>query len=591
MDFDRKTIFAFVLIGLILIFVNSDIYQQLMFGDNPAPEQQQLPRAEKHQLQDTTKRDLPRAGSRLSASEDASRQESTLAVYAGSESVAETKRLIETPLYFAEVSNRGAVLTRVQLKKYLTVAAQPVTIFDDPTGSPSLLVPVGEDTLDTGGLLFSTDARDLVLNQKESRTVSFTHRLRGGQIIKKAYTFVADRYDIELKIELNDIRSLTSAYSYELQWRSPLLSTEQNVQDDMSKAKVYALLNRDLESFDAGDDPEQINGEVTWIAARTKYFASAIIPREGTMSGLRMNGAKTNGEGGHEVKQYRFSIFAPLNRETGQEHRFSVFVGPLSYSILKSYNVELHRMMELGWKWIVEPFSILILMGFTQLYKLIPNYGVVIIIFSFLIKLVLNPLTKRSMRSMKEMQLLQPKIVELRAKFEKDPQRLNQETMKLYKEHGVNPLGGCLPVVLQMPLLFALFVVFGSTIELRQAPFVLWIKDLSVADTIMRLPGGIPLNILPLVMGVTMFLQQKMTMTDPKQKAMVYLMPIIFTVMFYSFPSGLTLYYSLFNILSLIQQKYFTDTKPLELRKKKPKAKPWRKLSFSQALARGRSKK
>jgi YidC/Oxa1 family membrane protein insertase len=473
----------------------------------------------------------------------------------------------------------------------LSAASQPVTLFDDPVGSPSLLIPVGEDTLDTVGLLFSTNARDLVLNEKESHAVSFTHQLRGGQIIKKTYTFVADRYDIELKIELNDIRALTSAYSYELQWRSPLLSTEQKTSDDMSKAKVYALLNKDLESFDAGDDPEQINGEVTWIAARTKYFASAIIPRDVAASGLRMNGRKAKEASGHEIKQYRYSILAPLDRGAGQEHRFSVFVGPLSYSILKSYNVELHRMMELGLKWVVEPFSILILMGFTQLYKLIPNYGVVIIIFSVLIKLILNPLTKRSTRSMKEMQLLQPKIAELRAKFEKDPQRLNQETMKLYKEHGVNPLGGCLPVLLQMPLLFALFVVFGSTIELRQAPFVLWIKDLSVADTIVRLPAGIPLNILPLVMGVTMFFQQKMTMTDPKQKAMIYLMPVIFTFMFYSFPSGLTLYYSLFNILSLVQQKYFTDVTPVELSKKKPKAKTWRKLRFNPTLARGRAKK
>ena len=166
---------------------------------------------------------------------------------------------------------------------------------------------------------------------------------------------------------------------------------------------------------------------------------------------------------------------------------------------------------------------------------------------------------------MKKMQMLQPKLKDLQDKYRSDPQKLNQMTMRLYKEEGVNPMGGCLPMVLQMPLLFALFIIFRTTIELRSQGFIWWIKDLSAPDTIFTFPGnfsipiyGNTINVLPILMGVTMYIQQKMTITDPKQKMMVYFMPIFFTLLFNSFPSGLNMYYALFNILSIIQQKYMT---------------------------------
>ena len=589
MEFDRKTILAFVLIGVILLLINTDFYQRMMFSGAPAPKpatdeyvkQIETDASEQHQ-------ELGEKASVLPTSE--SRAQSLYELYAGVDSIREEKYLIETPLYIAEMSNKGAVLRRVQLKNYLNTEREPVTIFADEIGSPSVLLPIGEDTLDTANLMFYTVGQSVKLEEKQNSTITFTHRQRDGQEVRKTFTFAADKYDIDLQVDFSNIRTLISPYSYGLHWQSPLLSTEQNVKEDMGHAKVYAFVDRELEEVDIGDSPSNA-GNTTWLAGRTKYFACAIIPLGKSGDGLRIKGQLANDAHGNQVKQYSYSLFMPLYGEGSEAQRFKLFIGPLNYRILKSYDVDLHRMMGLGWKWVVEPFSILTLTAFTFLHQFIPNYGVVIVVFSVLVKLILNPLTRRSTRSMKEMQLLQPKIAELRQKHEKDPQRLNQETMKLYKEHGVNPLGGCLPTLLQMPLLFALFVVFSSTIELRQAPFVLWIKDLSVADTILHLPWGIPLNVLPLVMGATMFLQQKMTMTDPKQKFMLYSMPIIFTFMFYNFPSGLTLYYSLFNIMSLVQQKYFTGSGPIELKKKKTKARPWQKLSFNAALARGRSTK
>jgi len=185
---------------------------------------------------------------------------------------------------------------------------------------------------------------------------------------------------------------------------------------------------------------------------------------------------------------------------------------------------------------------------------------------------------------MKKMQLVQPMMTELREKYKNEPQQLNKQMMKLYKDYGVNPMGGCLPMLLQMPLLIGLFIVFRSTIELRGAEFFWWISDLSKPDVIFHLPFTIPLygkivGLLPIVMGLTMFLQQKSTMQDPRQKMMAYFMPIFFILLFNSFPSGLNLYYTLFNVWTILQQK-FVKTDKLELKpveKKKERKKHYKK--------------
>ena len=181
-----------------------------------------------------------------------------------------------------------------------------------------------------------------------------------------------------------------------------------------------------------------------------------------------------------------------------------------------------------------------------KMYSAIPNYGIVIILFSILTKILFYPLTKKSLQASKDMQNLQPHIKELREKHKEEPKKLQEETMRLYKERKVNPLGGCLPLVVQMPVLWALFYVFQRTIEFRGEPFMLWIQDLSAPDS----PP-----VLPIVMGLSMYLQQKMTpTTDPRMAPMQYLMPVVLTVVFINFPAGLVLYWTINNIMSILQQ-------------------------------------
>jgi YidC/Oxa1 family membrane protein insertase len=240
-----------------------------------------------------------------------------------------------------------------------------------------------------------------------------------------------------------------------------------------------------------------------------------------------------------------------------------VYIGPLAYDIVKGYNRGLEETMSLGAAWIIRPITEYVMIPlFEFLRMLIPNYGLVIIVFSIIIKVALHPLTRSSMRSMKKMQALTPLMNEIREKHKDDPQKMNQQIMNLYKEYGVNPAAGCLPLLLQMPILFALYAVFRSSIELRQASFVGWITDLSIPDSIVKLPMAIPffgiteVSGLAVAMGVTMFLQQKMSVTDPRQKAMVWMMPILMTLIFNSLPSGLNLYYFVFNVLSIGQQMW-----------------------------------
>jgi YidC/Oxa1 family membrane protein insertase len=215
------------------------------------------------------------------------------------------------------------------------------------------------------------------------------------------------------------------------------------------------------------------------------------------------------------------------------------------YETLESYGFGLENAVDLGWS-IISPVSKITLSMLVWLHQFISNYGIVIIILSVFVKIILFPLTYKSMKATQGMQQIQPQMEALREKHKNDSQKLNKEMMKLYKEGGVNPLGGCLPMVLQMPILFSLYTVFSSTIELRDAPFIdAWINDLSLKD---------PIYVLPVLMGLTMLLQSKMTMKDPRQAMFIYVMPIVLFFIMKDLPSGLILYWTMVNILTIIQQ-------------------------------------
>ncbi len=499
---------------------------------------------------------------------------------------------IETDLYIADISLRGGLIKRWELKKYKTWDGYPVQLVDYKKGGDlSLLFATSDGRLiNTHDLFFNATTGSFnqhVVAAGEEYALNLVLPVVGGGQIVKTLKFKNGEYGLGVDVKFVNTPDVVANFEYQLVWESGLRYAEENSVDESSFSAAYAFAGKELTEIDAASfdsRPEKnITGTVDWVSMRTKYFALAIIPKEGTSDGAYMAGSRVEAPDKGAVESYSVAVKMPFKGGLEEGGSFRIFFGPADLSLLKSYAVGLDKIVGLGWTWLIRPISeyvMLPLMSF--IHYLVPNWGLVIIVFSIIIKIVLHPLTRSSMRSMKKMQALQPLMNEIKEKYKDDPQKMNQQVLNLYKEYGVNPAGGCLPVLLQFPILIALYNVFRATIELRQGSFVWWITDLSIPDRIFTLPFEIPffgvrdVSGLALLMGITMFVQQKQTVKDPRQKAMVWMMPIMMTLLFNGFPSGLNLYYFIFNVLSIGQQVMINrqaDDQPLrkvEPKKKKP---------------------
>ena len=496
--------------------------------------------------------------------------------------------IVKTSLYTAEITTKGGLIKKWELHKFLSWDKQPVQLVDyDRGGDLSLLFTSSDGKLvNTRTLYFEMAVppwKTMTLENGGSFSVDLVLPMGEGKKIVKQFTFTDGKYDIGTEVKLINLQDVISNYEYEITWENGLRYAEQNSVDESSFAMAYAHSGGEIVEIDANKAGEvakrDINGSTTWVATRTKYFALVLIPEEGQSQGAYLEGTHEAMPGGGAKENYTLALKMPFKGGHEESAKFMLFVGPLDYDIIKSYDRDLDQIMSLGAAWIIRPISEYIMIPLFQLLHLfIPNFGFVIIAFSVIIKLALTPLTKTSMKSMKKMQALQPMMQEIREKYKDDPQKMNQHVMNLYKEYGVNPAAGCLPILLQMPILFALWAVLRSAIELRQASFVWWITDLSIPDSVLKLPFAIPffgvteLSGLALAMGVTTFVQQKMSTTDPRQKAMVWIMPVFLTLVFNGLPSGLNLYYFVFNLLSIGQQVWINKAQDNEpLRKVEPK--------------------
>lgn len=480
---------------------------------------------------------------------------------------------IDTDFYRAQISSiGGGTIKDFKLKKYNMFADSDtvlVQLINDVDALPLLIkyISINGDSVDLNQNFIienisgsSPGSSTIHLTKNETSTITFTLKDATRKIIAtKSLTFYGNQYVIEIKTDLQGLRPGMATKHYDLTWNSGLKYTEQTLIDEVRYSKAYAYSGGETDALDVKinkSDESRFTGKTDWTAIRTKYFAAALITHGGGI-GYRLGATGIPLEGKNYYKKYSMQV--SLSNDTVA--KTALYLGPLEYSTIKGLGVDLENIMSLGK--LLKPISKAVLWIFNRLRTILPNYGWVLIVFAFLIKIILYPLTNKSMQSMKEMQNLQPKIEELRKKYQSDPQKLNTEQMKLYKEHGVNPMGGCLPLLLQMPILIALFTVFRTTIELRHAPFIWWITDLSAPDTIFTLPFAIPIygqhvNVLPIIMALSTILQQKLSgasSSNPQQKMMTYMMPIMFFFMFNQFPSGLNLYYTLFNLLTVAQQK------------------------------------
>ncbi len=457
---------------------------------------------------------------------------------------------VETPLASYKLSSHGATFVSIVLKKYFLDGKKPLELLP-PDGAIGFEIAVPNRNFSTSELDFKPNAENVELAKGEKANLNFVGQTSTGQNIHITYTFSAESYAIETEVSADSTANW--GRDYRVGWRGGLLVTEKNRTDALNYFGAYARMGTDIfhqKSFKNDSLREAASGETFWVASRSKYFAAVIMPKDAPGTGFWATGYQEKDSAGISGKKISVYIGAQAPSTSAISGRFTLFVGPLDYNLLRSFNVSLERVLDLGQsplapKIIVEPIAVGMLWFFKSIHKILPNYGAVIILFSILIKLVTLPLSRKSAKSMARMAEVQPRLEKLKEKYKNDAKKLNEETLKLYREIGFNPLSGCLPLLLQFPLFMALYAVLSAAIELRQAPFIFWISDLSTADHLM---------VLPILMTLLMFWQQKMTIRDPKQKMMVYLMPGMFFFFFFKMPSGLVLYWTLFNLFSVIEQ-------------------------------------
>ena len=479
--------------------------------------------------------------------------------------------VVETERYIAKITSKGARVKEWILKGYKTWNGYPVELVDYKSGGDfSLLFGTSDGKLvNTSDLYFDASFRnwqEVKLEGEEEYRVALTLPSSNGGEIVKTFVFRNGTYDFQTSFRFVNMNSVIANYEYQVVWEHGVRYAERNSVDESRFAGAYAYAGGELSEIDASKVGEvvtkDLGGVVDWVATKSKYFCVAIMSVGGASEGAYLEGDRVAVRDNGDKETYSVALKVPYRGLQDETDSVRVFLGPMDYNVLKSYDKDFEDMMSLGWSWI-RPISIYVVLPlFKLIHDLVPNWGLVLIIFAIIVKVVLHPLTKSSMKSMRKMQSLQPMIEELRAKYKEDPQKLNQQMVGLYKEYGVNPAGGCLPLLLQFPILIALYNVFMSAIELRQSAFIWWMTDLSVPDHILTLPFALPIfgvrevSGLALLMGVTTFVQQKMSVKDPRQKAMVWIMPVFLTLLFNSFPAGLNLYYFCFNILSIGQQFY-----------------------------------
>jgi YidC/Oxa1 family membrane protein insertase len=488
----------------------------------------------------------------------------------------EKEIVVTTDLYTATFSSRGACLKGFELMHYKNkmplpgvCTMFPFSLLYDKKGTPRTVQFMklvehknpdhyllqtsfsGSDATYPAHAPFIVNTDGLALDDINQRgEITFSWTSEEGVDLIKTFTFSNDSYYIDYDFTVENNSSAPLDIRPAVKWPT-------TVKKESSKKSgwLFGGMTGEIQQFiylisdtvnrqELKDITENkvFSGDIKWAGFEEKYFISSLILQEEEDLSLQLVQPQ-NGE-------VSFQLLFPMTNISLNTHKTfssSLYLGPKDLGQLEKGEGELGRAIDFGF---FDPVAKPMLFILNLFYSFIPNYGLAIIFLSIAIKVIFWPLTHKSQKSMKEMQKIQPKIAELKEKYKDNKEELNRKTMEFYKTNKVNPLGGCLPILIQIPVFFALYRVLLNSIELRHAPFIsFWINDLAAKD---------PTYISPLLMGASMFMQQKMTPTvgDPAQAKIMLVMPIMFTFMFLSFPSGLVIYWLVSNVLSILQQYY-----------------------------------
>lgn len=557
---DKRTILAIVLSLAVLL-----IYQ--LFFIKPPAQKQVTPAQESKQISKDT------AVKTTATTAMVTTPKSVVQQAIAKKEAAPKDIKVETENYTAIFSTKGAALKSFQLKKYqkectkctndiypviknsLTGTKRPARV---KSNEPIELVSINESTPYPLAITFPESAPEITAgsvydvnvtgldmkNSKEKSSLVFS-RIFNGLKIEKIFTFNPDNYSIALDVKIFNLTNSAMTQIPHLNWYE--YADPKKEKDSYSNEGPVAYVSKSVKRKKVSDISTDVSfgPDVSWGGFERKYFMAAAIPQDPSLTTFNMSKDK-NDVVSISIKGTK-SVIPPNQSDSFQ---YSLFIGPKDYTLLKKLGISLEEAVEFdsfipGLKWL----SIGLLIFIKFLYQYVSNYGIAIVILTILIKLIFWPLGNISYKSMKEMQKIQPKLVELKEKYKNDQAKLGQETMALYRAHKVNPLSGCLPMLIQIPVFIGLYNTLLYAIELRHSPLFWWIQDLSAKD---------PYYITPIIMGATQFIQQKMTPTtgDPMVAKMMLIMPIVFTFIFLNFPAGLVIYWLLNNVLSIGQQIY-----------------------------------
>jgi YidC/Oxa1 family membrane protein insertase len=502
---------------------------------------------------------------------------------------------VKTDLLELTFSNKGGVPVKANLLKYTTYDSMPLILFDEQTASlgyeftyPSL------GNLKTNDFYFKHDGGTTTISGEEVEQFTFTLQMDGGRSIENIYTIKGNTYDFGLETRFTDVSGVVT--SPKLVWEMSGKHNEKGIDQERNNSTIFYKLEgegRDYLSETGDDDDEIENANIQWVAFKQHFFSAILLPKSKIGDGTKLESAPYTEED-PDLNQY-YKAELPIDPSIGSTVLSAqLYFGPNDYKILKDYGNELDKVINLGWgifgwvnKWVVIPI-------FDWLEQTGWSYGIIILILTVLIKLVLSPLTLKNYKSSAKMRVLKPEIDEINEKYkDADPMKKQQATMDLYRKTGVSPFSGCIPMLIQLPILYAMFRFFPSSIQLRHEGF-LWADDLSSYDSILSLPFSIPaygdhVSLFTILMAISMFFYTIYNMNNmpqqtqpgmPNMKVIMYIFPFMMLFFFNSFASGLSYYYFLANVFSigqmLVIKNYFIDEEKIHAKlqeNKKKKAK------------------
>ena len=600
---DRNAIVGFVLIAL--IFIGYMIYN--------APTKEEMERAKHKQdsialvqkqqhLADSLQQVSPKADSTKGSSLH-SQGIASQGIFKDSLAAGEQLVIIENEVMKVTLSSKGGKVISVELKKYRTYDQKPLELFEQNSTKFGYSFFSGTNQVSTNEILFTPVGKSFSVTGHDSNTVSFRAYTSPGHYIEESYTLKGNSYLLGYSLNLVGMDSVIRSNNpfLNLEWNTRLNHTEKDIVQERNYSTIYFRNWDDDVDYISERSTGSMNapGKLQWISFKQRFFNAALISGQPFDQG---NFATQIDENSSTIKSMHAELVLPFDN-TKKVVRFPMmfYYGPNNYQQLKQLgDFELQKIIPLnGGIFGVISFPInkyFIIPLFNFLNRYIFNYGLIILIMTVLLRIILFPLTYRSFLSAAKMRVLKPEIDELKEKYKDDQQRFGQEQLKLFRSAGVNPLGGCIPSLLQLPILAAMYTYFPLSIELRQQPF-LWAKDLSTYDSILNLGFSIPfygnhVSLFTLIMTATSILfaiyNNQLSGVTGQMKYMAYIFPIMLLGVFNSLPAALTYYYSLSNIIGFIQQwiikNYIIDEDAIHRRIQENKKKPLKKSKFQERL-------